>query len=120
MSSDINRLGSVASDWCSEFVGKTIDAKKVEEWYDFSDSGQVIFGYPTSPGTYATIFPTQTGCGHYDIRIFLFINTENFKITDVSYSAIMLSPDGKGEDLEVELFEPDIEKAKELIKGIVK
>ena len=119
MSSGINRLGSMASDWCLDFIGNSIDLQKVGEWFDFSDSGQVIFGYPTSPVTYATIFPTQTGCSHYDIRIFLFINTENFKVTDVSYSAIMLSPDGKGEDLEVELFEPDIEKAKELIHEVL-
>ena len=119
MSSGINRLGSMASDWCLDFIGNSIDLQKVGEWFDFSDSGQVIFGYPTSPGTYATIFPTQTGCSHYDIRIFLFINTENSKIIDVSYSVIMLNPDGKGEPLGGELFRPDVARAKELIQGIL-
>ena len=119
MSSQIEQLGSMVSDWCLEFAGKTINSSNMEGWYDFSDPGQVIFGYPTSPGTYATIFPTQTDCGHHDIRIFLFVNTEDSKIMDVSYSVIMISPTWQGENLDVELFEPDLKKAKELIEDIL-
>ena len=114
------RLGSQSSEWCKKFVGRLIDRSSTNEWYDFSKSEQVIFGFPVTPGTYAKILPSKADCGFHDIRIFLFVATEDSKISDVSYSVFDLDNMGCASELEVELFPPDIEAVTDLIEGILK
>ncbi|MFX0199936.1 MAG: hypothetical protein ACFFCW_27755 [Candidatus Hodarchaeota archaeon] len=114
------RLGSQSSEWCKKFVGRLIDRSRTNEWYDFSEPEQVIFGFPVTPGTYAKILPSKADCGFHDIQIFLFVATEDSKITDISYSVIEMNNMGCASELEVELFPPDVKAATELVEGILK
>ena len=49
------QLGSRTSAWAKPFIGKNVDASKLEGWMDFGDPRRTIFTYPSIPGIYATI-----------------------------------------------------------------
>jgi len=91
----------------------------LETWHDFSDPMQVVFGYPESPGTYATVFPTQVDSGASDgISVFFFIHVVDGVLHDASYSLIDIGFDGEGTPVELPAFEPDIAAMENLIFSI--
>jgi hypothetical protein len=103
------RLGDRSDPWFSNVVGLRIHTPALESWYDFSDAAQVIFGYPESPGTHATIFPTQVHSGACNgIQVFLFVHVAEGILRDVSYSLIDIDPMGAMSPIDQPAFEPDI------------
>ncbi len=119
LTEEVPQFGDTVDAWFDDVLGIHVDPKALKQWYDFSDSSQVIFGYPKSPGTYALRFPTQVGCGgNASINIFLFIHVANGVLAGISYSIINIAPDGEGTEMCMPMFEPDTAFVEDLLLSI--